>query len=199
MFTDPRLKLTGIVTTVIIQSPEEGAVFRIALPIIALCVLGVAIVNGQDDDEELQSQLAYLFPDAVSFSEKEGDPPHYKAFGPAPSEGEPALLGLAFWTTELDPLERGYDGPIKMLVGMDPQGVLTRIIVDDHREPYGYFSVDLPRYAVQFERKNIRDRFRVGEDVDSITRATITVRSASRAVRNSSRRAARAHLVPPEQ
>ena len=41
--------------------------------------------------------------------------------------------GLAFWTTELDPLERGYDGPIKMLVGMDP-GLLTGIIVTEHHE-----------------------------------------------------------------
>ena len=78
-------------------------------------------------------------------------------------------------------------------------GVLTRIIVTNHREPYGYFSVDLPEFEEQFERKNIRDRFRVGEDVDAISRATITVRSASRAVRNSARRVARAYLTPPEQ
>jgi len=98
-----------------------------------------------------------------------------------------------------EPLERGYDGPIKMLVGMDTAGVLRGIIVTENREPYGYFSVDLPEFAEQFEGKNIRDPFRVGEDIDAITRATISVRSASRAVRNSSRRVARAELAPPEQ
>jgi hypothetical protein len=77
--------------------------------------------------------------------------------------------------------------------------VLTGVIVTDHREPYGYFSVDLPAFVKQFDEKNIRDRFRVGEDIDAITRATVTVTSASRAVRNSSRRVARAHLAPPEQ
>jgi transcriptional regulator of nitric oxide reductase len=86
-----------------------------------------------------------------------------------------------------------------MLVGMDTAGVLTGIIVTDHREPYGYFSVDVPEFARQFEQKSIRDRFQVGADVDAVTRATITVTSASRAVRNSSRRIARAYLVPPEQ
>jgi len=150
-------------------------------------------------DAKLEEQLKYLFPEAASFSEKEGSPPHYKAYGPAVSGQAPELLGLAFWTTELDPLERGYDGPIKMLVGMDTKGILTRIIVTDHREPYGYFSVELPAFAKQFEGKDIRDRFRVGEDIDAISRATISVTSASRAVRNSARRAATAHLVPPSQ
>ena len=63
----------------------------------------------------------------------------------------------------------------------------------------GYFSVDLPEWPVQFEQKSIRDRFRVGEDIDAISRATVTVTSASRAVRNSARRIARAYLTPPEQ
>ena len=80
-------------------------------------------------DATLEEQLKYLFPEAASFSEKEGSPPHYKAYGPAVSGQAPELLGLAFWTTELDPLERGYDGPIKMLVGMDTAGILTGIIL----------------------------------------------------------------------
>jgi Na+-translocating ferredoxin:NAD+ oxidoreductase RnfG subunit len=84
-----------------------------------------------------------------------------------------------------------------MLVGMNPKGELTGVIVTDHREPYGYFSVDLPEWPRQFVGKSIRDAFKVGTDVDAITRATITVTSASRAIRNASRKAARAHLAPP--
>jgi hypothetical protein len=80
---------------------------------------------------------------------------------------------------------------------MDTGGVLTGIIVTEHREPYGYFSVDLPDFAEQFKGKNIRDPFKVGSDVDAIARATITVTSSSRAIRNSSRRVARAYLAPP--
>ena len=150
-------------------------------------------------DAKFEEQLRYLFPDAASFSEKQGLPPHYKALGPAVDGQDPEVLGLVFWTTEIDPLERGYDGPIQMLVGMDTRGFLTRIIVTNHREPYGYFSVELPEFADQFEGKDIRDRFRYGEDIDAISRATITVTSASRAVRNSARRAAQAHLTPPDQ
>jgi NosR/NirI family nitrous oxide reductase transcriptional regulator len=170
--------------------------------LVRAAIIGLpALVAGAQpmSDAAFAEQLSFLFPEAASFTEKQGSPPHYKAFGPAPDGDEPKLLGLVFWTTELDPLERGYDGPIQMLVGMDTQGILTRIIVTDHREPYGYFSVELPEFAEQFEGKDIRDRFRYGEDIDAISRATITVTSASRAVRNSARRAAQAHLAPPAQ
>ena len=173
---------------------------RFCVLAVALCLAASAAVRSQSaEDAELRSQLQSLFPQAESFSPKEGSPPHFKAFGPADAGGEPQLLGLAFWTTELEPLERAYDGPIKMLVGMDTAGVLTGIIVTDHREPYGYFSVDLPEFVEQFESKSVRDPFRVGEDIDAISRATVTVTSASRAVRNSARRIARAHLKPPER
>ncbi|HEX7079436.1 MAG TPA: FMN-binding protein [Gammaproteobacteria bacterium] len=172
---------------------------RIVLLAVACCLVASAAVRSQSVDEpEVHAHLAKLFPDAASFSKKEGSPPHYKAFGPAEPGKSPQLLGLAYWTTELEPLERGYDGPIKMLVGIDTNGVLRGIVVTDHREPYGYFSVDLPEFAEQFAGKSVRDRFRVGEDIDAITRATITVTSASRAVRNSSRRIARAYLTPPK-
>ena len=57
-------------------------------------------------------------------------------------------------------------------------------------EPYGYFSVDLPAFAAQFAGKDIHDPFKVGQDVDAIARASITINSATRAIRNSARRVA---------
>ena len=92
----------------------------------------------------------------------------------------------------------GYDGPIKMLVGMDTSGVITGIIVADHREPYGYFSVDPPDFPAQFKGKSIRDPFEVGTDVDVISRATITTRAAAREIRESARMVARAVLKPED-
>ncbi len=149
-------------------------------------------------DAKLQGQLKRLFPSATAFSPKGGDPPHFKAFVGDPRSGAQTLLGLAFWTTELDPLERAYDGPIKILVGMDTKGILAGVIVTEHHEPYGDFSVDRPEFAAQFKGKNIRDAFKVGADIDAVSRATISVTSASRSVRNSARRVARQLLAPPE-
>ena len=143
----------------------------------------------------LQGQLKELFQAAAALSPKVVDPPHFKAFA---APGGQQAIGLVFWTTELEPLERGYDGPIKILVGMDTKGLLTGVIVAGHNEPYGDFSVDTPEFAAQFKGKSIRDPFRVGADVAAISRATITVTSAARAIRNSARRMATRLLAPPK-
>jgi len=139
----------------------------------------------------VEARLARLFPTATAFSPKEGEPPHFTAFG-----ANKAVLGYAFYTTEILPLERGYGGPIAMLVGLDTTGHLTGLIVVDHHEPYGDFSIDRPQFAAQFKGKDVRDPFKLGEDVDAVARASITMSSAVRAVRNSSRRMARALLTP---
>jgi transcriptional regulator of nitric oxide reductase len=166
--------------------------------IVAALLLGAsnALQSQPAPDGRLRVQLEVLFPTATEFSPKEPAPPHFKAYTTGAS-GARTLVGFAFWTTELEPLERGYDGPIKMLVGMDLQGVLTGVVVSEHREPYGYFSVDRKEFAAQFAGKNIRDAFKVGTDVDAVSRATITNTSAVRAIRNSARRVARQLITPP--
>src|SRR5262245_66575466 len=172
---------------------------RMRLALIAtVVVVAVDVLAGLQPsfDAKLQWQLMQLFPEATSFSPKGGDPPHYKAYlGEKGTAG--TLAGFAFWTTELEPLERGYDGPIKMLVGMDLKGMLTGVVVVEHHEPYGSFSVEPPRFAAQFRGKNIRDPFKVGDDVYAVSRASITITSATRAVKNSARRIARQLLPPP--
>jgi transcriptional regulator of nitric oxide reductase len=159
-------------------------------------VLGAMIVvAGQSTDPKLLAELRQLFPLATSFSPKGGAPPHITAF--VNSAGAQVEAGYAFWTTELEPLERGYHGPIKILVGMDRKGILAGVIVVENHEPYGNFSVEPPQFALQFKGKDIRDPFKVGRDVDAVSRASITIESATRAIRNSARRVAR-ELLPPD-
>jgi NosR/NirI family nitrous oxide reductase transcriptional regulator len=147
-------------------------------------------------DATLQAQMKRVFPAATSFSTKQPGPPqHFVAYTGESSSR--SIAGYVFWTTEVEPLERGYDGPIKMLVGVDTKGILTGVLVTQHNEPYGYFSVEPPRFAGQFKGKNIRDPFKVGGDVDAVSRATITIESSTRAVRNGARRIARALVTPP--
>jgi|SRR5213593_4302156 len=159
---------------------------------IALFIIAASVLAAQAPiDPKLQGQLKQVFPDATRFTPKSGSPPHFTAYS------SDTVSGYVFWTTELEPLERGYDGPIKVLVGMDTRGILTGVLVTENREPYGYFSVDTPQFAAQFKGKNIRDAFKVGTDIDAISRATISVTSAGRAIRNSARRVARELLTPP--
>jgi len=168
------------------------------LVLLPLAVAGALAVTSSPSSIEPKTlqQLMRVFPSATEFSPKEGTPPHFTAYVTERRTAESSLAGYAFWTTELEPLERGYDGPIQILVGMDVKGVLTGILVTAHHEPYGSFSVDTPEFAAQFKGKNIRDPFKVGVDIDAISRATISLTSASRAVRNSARRIARALLTP---
>jgi transcriptional regulator of nitric oxide reductase len=180
-------------------------VFHLSLRPFIIAVHAVAatavIAAGQSPGgASLESRLKHLFPSAASFSPKEGTPPHYVAYAAAPAApaAPKAVVGYAFWTTDLEPLERAYDGPIQILVGINPRGVLAGIIVTAHREPYGNFSVDPPEFAAQFAGKDVRDSFKVGTDIEAVSRATISITSATRAIRNSARRFARQMLVPPD-
>ena len=191
-FTASPATLTGLLPDPIIDSlgrnrHPEGSLNRLTA-LVLLLGGSVVMVAGQSVASKQEALLRTLFPSAASFSPKGGDPPHFTAYSTA--SGLAAVSGYAFWTTELQPFERGYDGPIKILVGMDTTGTLTGIIVTDHHEPYGYFSVDRPEFAAQFKGKSIRDPFRVGSDIDAVSRASLTVGSSTRAVRDSARRVA---------
>jgi transcriptional regulator of nitric oxide reductase len=170
------------------------------LPRLAAIALLLAASSGllaaaQAPDARQLTRLRRLFPTATAFSPKAGEPPHYKVYSGAGAEQR--VIGYAFWTTEVVPLERGYGGPIAILVGLQPTGHLTGVIVGDHREPYGDFSIDTPEFAAGFDGKDIRDAFKLGGDVDAVSRATITMSAAVRAIRTSARRMAREHLTPP--
>jgi transcriptional regulator of nitric oxide reductase len=143
------------------------------------------------------AHLKKLFPTAAAFSKLEGTPLHFTAYSADPQKNPAAPpLGFAFWTTDMVPEEHGYHGAIHILVGMDLTGKLTGIAVDYDSEPYGYFSVEPPEFAAQFTGKSIREPFRVGGDIDAVSRATLSVNSAARAVRDASRTVARALLTP---
>jgi transcriptional regulator of nitric oxide reductase len=148
--------------------------------------------NPKPDDH-----LKKLFPSAAAFSLLTGDPLHFTAYAVDPRTNPAAPpIGLAFWTTDLVPDEHGYHGPIHILVGMNMAGILTGVVVDYDSEPYGYFSVEPPAFAAQFKGKSIREPFRVGGDIDAVSRASLSTNSAARAIRDSSRMMARLFLTP---
>jgi hypothetical protein len=82
------------------------------------------------------------------------------------------------------------------LVGLDLTGIITGVVLDYDSEPYGYFSVQPPAFVAQFKGKSVRDPFRLGQDIDAVSRASITMNSAVRAIRDSTRTMARQFLNP---
>ena len=162
-----------------------------------LCAGGIAVLGAQRIfvNPTPEAHLKRLFPAATAFSPLGGDPLHFKAYTAA-GANRAAPIGFAFWTTDLVPHEHGYHGAIHILVGMDMRGILTGVVVDYNSEPYGYFSVEPPEFGAQFKGKSVRDPFRLGMDIDAVSRATISIASAARAIRESSRMVARQFLTP---
>lgn len=164
-----------------------------------VCTLGATVVLAQKVfvNPHPEEHLKVLFPKAVAFSAKTGEPPVFKAYAVDPKANPNASpIGYAFWTPELVPNEHGYHGPIHMIVGLDLTGVITGVVVDYHSEPYGYFSVEPPEFVAQLKGKSVRDAFRPGADIGAVSRASITISSAARALRDSTRIVARAYLDP---
>jgi hypothetical protein len=56
--------------------------------------------------------------------------------------------------------------------------------------------VQPPEFAAQFTGKSVRAPFRVGGDVAAVSRATVTISSATRAIRDSARTMAKQFLNP---
>lgn len=164
-----------------------------------LSVFGQAAEHSGVTDEQLQK----VFPDAVSFSAKQGEPPVYRAYIAVQDGGhlEPQLVGYVFETPDLPPEEVGYAAPIEVLVGMDLSGTLTGIEILYYRESYKSIRGDFlntERFPDQFAGMSVGDGFRVGRDVDGVSRATITSWAVSRGIRNAARKVARAYLADSE-
>lgn len=146
---------------------------------------------------DAEPYLKRVFPAAAAFSGFGGTPLHYKAYAVDPKASPQATpIGFVFWTTDLVPQERAYHGPVHVLVGLDTTGVISGVAVAYTSDPYGYFSVEPAEFAAQFTGKSIRAPFRVGEDVHAVSRATISITSATRAIRDSARAMARQFLDP---
>jgi ferredoxin len=135
-------------------------------------------------------------PEADRFEEASGSPLVRRAF-----KGD-ELLGYIFLTSDLPPVTRGYSGPIETVIGMTPDGSLTGIRVTDYNETYMRTRGDFlrtPGFQEQFAGKSVGDAFQVREDVDGISRVTISVRALSRGVRQSARKVAAQYMRVPER
>ena len=161
-----------------------------AVLVLALCfgsgvVLSAEIERASADEEKLYKSV---FPDADFFSVKGGAKPHARAYKQEQGKSEATMVGFVFRTDEVEPDEYAYASQVAQLVGLTTAGKITAIKVLSHREPFGYFSVDPPEYAAQYKGKSILNAFEVDEDIDAVTRATITIDGAARVIKKSARR-----------
>lgn len=79
---------------------------------------------------------------------------------------------------------KGYGGPIRMAVGIGPEGSVKGLSVISHSETPGLgANIENEEFLRQFEGKTAKDPIRVKEDIQAITGATITSKAAAKEVR----------------
>lgn len=140
--------------------------------------------------------LKEVVPGADSFSEKEGEPPVYKAYRNNASTGEKELIGYAFVTPDVPPERNGYSGTIDTLIGMDLEGTIVGLKVIYYKESHRYTIGDFFTWGFegQYLGKNARDRLSIGRDIDGIAKATISAKAAAWGIRQTIRAVAEAYI-----
>ena len=153
-------------------------------------------VLAANSDHTTDRLLKAVVPGAESFSDKEGEPPVYKAFKTDPATGEQTLIGYAFVTPDFPPEPNGYSGPIDTLVGLGLDGKIVGLKVIYYKESLRYTIGDFFSWGFeeQFVGLDAANRFRVDKEIDGIVKATISAKAAARGIRRSVRAVTEAYI-----
>ncbi|MDD5086023.1 MAG: FMN-binding protein [Candidatus Omnitrophica bacterium] len=132
--------------------------------------------------------LKKAFPSADQFSYKEefreGSPPVYKAFYIDKDSGENVLLGYVLETHDWAPDEKGYRGPIKMVVGVDLDGKVVDLAIIEHGEDSpSLHEIEDGWFLKQFIGKRVSDDLEIGKDIEAVSQATITSGAIARTLK----------------
>jgi NosR/NirI family nitrous oxide reductase transcriptional regulator len=154
------------------------------IPCVRALLLLCVLVSPSLFAQGLNEQVMQLFPKATRIEPKQENPPVYSAYQ------LDELLGYAFESTDYSNLQ-GFSGkPIRLLIGMDPQGVLAGIKVLEHHEPvflHGLGEQSLFDFVEQYRQKSIGKPIVVGgreggmaasdsvTRIDGVSKATVSV------------------------
>tara|TARA_Y100000748_G_scaffold107442_1_gene89912 strand:+ start:1091 stop:3223 length:2133 start_codon:yes stop_codon:yes gene_type:complete len=168
-----------------------------------LCLLSSALHAEGQETADWQTAVQQLFPSATRLVEKQGTPPVYQAFQ------LDQLLGYAFESTDYSALQ-GFGGkPIRLLIGLTPEGKLTGVTVLSHHEPvflHGMGEQPLFDFTAQYAGRNIATPIVVGSQhggtadgdsvsyIDGVAKATVSVVILNETVLQSAMTVARALL-----
>ncbi len=142
-----------------------------------------------------KNALKLVIPQAQSFSAKDkNQPPCYTAYR-LNQQGKKEAFGFCFLTTDIAPEIKGYAGAIKIMLGMNNKAELTGIKIIEHHETPSYAAgINSGWFKKQFKGKKITDPFKIDDDIDGISQATITVSAIAQAIKKSGLRLANARL-----
>ncbi|WP_404375834.1 transcriptional regulator NosR [Vreelandella aquamarina] len=123
--------------------------------------------------------------------------------------GDNELIGYVFESVDIAPIPAYSGKPINMLVGIDLNGHIVQADVLSHEEPImlvGIPETKLASFANEHISAHVNDRLRVGDNLDAISGATVTVIVVSDTIMRSARQVAAEQqliedpsLTPPAQ
>lgn len=171
--------------------------FRVAWAAVLLGMMLLSAANtanaaGRVQEYLPKAQPAEFFPGADRFGPPQGDPPLVPAY-----QGD-RLLGYVYLNSDVTGAV-GYSGkPIHLLVGIDPNGVVTGIKLVDHKEPIVLIGiperriVDAVNTLIGKDMRLVATGAERPPQVDIVSGATVTVlvmgdtvvRSAVRLIRS---------------
>jgi NosR/NirI family transcriptional regulator, nitrous oxide reductase regulator len=170
----------------------QAAWVAVLLGALLLSVANPAVAAGRVQEFLPKAQPAEFFPGADRFGAPQGDPPL------VPVHQGDRLLGYVYLNSDVTSAV-GYSGkPINLLVGIDPNGVITGIKLVDHKEPIVLIGIPERRIVAAMNTLIGKDMKPVATgaerppQVDIVSGATVTVlvmgdsvvRSAVRLIRS---------------
>ena len=165
-----------------------------------------------DTAEDMCALLAceQVFPGAVRFSHRMGQPPYVQAFGPG-GDAATGLLGYVMLSTDITDTPAYSGKPVVTLIGMDTTGHFVGIKVLKHSEPILLLGIPesaLTNFNHQYLGKSVSDKIEIGQSrpeegvlgVDAISGATVTVIAQNQVLMVSASAVARqTGILAPEQ
>ncbi|MDP3221502.1 MAG: FMN-binding protein, partial [Rubrivivax sp.] len=140
-----------------------------------------------------------VFPGAVSFSLRLGQPPYVEAYGGADGR---TLLGWVMLSTDITDLPAYSGKPVVTLIGMDRAGRFVGVKILKHSEPIlllGIPESTLAEFNAQYLGKQVTQTIEVGPSrpeegvigMDAISGATVTVIAQNQVITSSGQAVAR--------
>lgn len=78
----------------------------------------------------------------------------------------------------------GFNGPVNLLVSIDPTGQVQGTRVASHRETVGIGTkIEEDSFLSQFAGKTMQDQITVGQDINAVTGATVSSRAVANGVK----------------
>jgi hypothetical protein len=130
-------------------------------------------------------QAKQWFPEAERVGDFEGEP------RAAPVYAGGAAIGYVFLTNDVVRIPAYSGQPINSLVGVDRDGRIRGVAIVEHQEPIlavGISEERLAAFSAQYAGKSVFDRVAVGENIDAISGATITVMVQNETLMRAARR-----------